>query len=94
MCRSIRTLHNFDPPATRDEIHASALQFVRKISGVTRPSRQNQAAFDRAVEEVAAATRTLLDSLVTSAPPRNRDAVAAQAKVRATKRFGSARSGP
>jgi hypothetical protein len=94
MCRSIRTLHNFDPPATRDEIHASALQFVRKISGVARPSRQNQAAFDRAVEEVAAATRTLLDSLVTSAPPRNRDAVAAQAKVRATKRFGSARSGP
>jgi hypothetical protein len=93
MCRSIRTLHNFDPPATSDEIHASALQFVRKISGVTRPSRQNQAAFDRAVEEVAAATRTLLDSLVTSAPPRNRETVAAQAKARAAKRFGSARSG-
>jgi hypothetical protein len=94
MCRSIRTLHNFDPPATRDEIHASALQFVRKISGVTRPSRQNQVAFDRAVEEVAAATRTLLDALVTSAPPRTREAVAAQAKARAAKRYGSAGSGP
>jgi hypothetical protein len=94
MCRSIRTLHNFDPPATNDEIHASALQFVRKISGVTRPSRQNRAAFERAVEEVATATRTLLDSLVTSAPPRNREAVAAQARARAAKRFGSARSGP
>jgi hypothetical protein len=93
MCRSIRTLHNFDPPATRDEIHASALQFVRKISGVTRPSRQNQAAFDRAVEEVAAATRTLLDALVTSAPPKNREVVAAQAKARAAKRYGSATGG-
>ncbi len=69
MCRNIRTLHNFEPPATRDEVHAAALQYVRKVSGSTRPSPANQAAFDAAVEEVAAATARLLDALVTSAPP-------------------------
>ena len=83
MCRSIKTLHNFTPPATDDEIRASSLQFVRKLSGFTRPSRANVAAFDRAVDEVAAAARTLIDALVTNAPPRDRDVEAAKARARA-----------
>jgi len=89
MCRNIKTLHNFLPPATEDEIHASALQFVRKLSGTTRPSKQNQAAFDRAVEEVTHAARHLLMDLVSHAPPRDRAVEAAKAKVRSVKRFGS-----
>ena len=88
MCRNIRTLHNFDPPVTDDEVKAAALQYVRKVSGQTKPSRANEAAFARAVEEVAAATRTLLDSLVTAAPPRDREAVAARARARAAERYG------
>jgi hypothetical protein len=88
MCRNIKTLYNFDPPATDDEIRASALQFVRKLSGSTRPSRANQAAFERAVDEVAQAARRLLDSLVTSAPPRDREVEAAKATRRAAQRFG------
>jgi hypothetical protein len=90
MCRNIRTLHNFEPPATGEETHASALQYVRKISGSTKPSAANQEAFDRAVEEVEAATRRLLDSLVTSAPPKNREVEAAKAKARSEKRFAAA----
>ena len=82
MCRNIRTLFNFEPPATEDEIRASALQFVRKLSGFTRPSKANDAAFARAVDQVAAAARTLLDSLVTSAPPRDREVEAAKARAR------------
>ncbi len=89
MCRNIRPLHNFDPPATDDEIHAAALQFVRKISGATKPSQANAVAFERAVEEVAAAARTLLDDLVTTAPPKNRDVEAAKARARAAKRFAA-----
>ncbi len=88
MCRNIRTLHNFDPPATEEEIHDAALQYVRKISGATKPSQANQAAFERAVAEVAAASRRLLDALVTSAPPRNREVEAARARARAEARFG------
>ena len=87
MCRNIRTLFNFEPPATDEEIRASALQFVRKLSGTTRPSHANQAAFDRAVEEVAAAARRLIDSLETTRPPRNRDEAAAKAKARAALRY-------
>lgn len=90
MCRNIRTLANFDPPATNEEVRASALQFVRKLSGSTRPSKVNEAAFDLAVEKIEAIARELIDSLVTSAPPRNRDVEAAKAKLRTTKRFGSA----
>jgi hypothetical protein len=86
MCRAIKTLHNFTPPATEDEIRASSLQFVRKLSGFTRPSRANGAAFERAVKEVARAARTLLDSLVTSAPPRDRDVEASKARARAAAR--------
>ncbi|MDX1502809.1 MAG: DUF2277 domain-containing protein [Thermoanaerobaculia bacterium] len=82
MCRNIRTLHNFEPPASEDEIRASALQYVRKISGSTRPSQANRAAFEEAVDEVAAATRRLLDRLVTSAPPRDREEEAAKARRR------------
>ena len=89
MCRNIKTLHNFAPPATAEEIHASALQFVRKLSGTTRPSKANQAAFDRAVEEVTHAAQHLLDSLVTSAPPRDRAAEAEKAKARNRERFGA-----
>jgi hypothetical protein len=89
MCRSIKTLHNFAPPATDEEIRASSLQFVRKLSGFTRPSKTNEAAFTRAVDQVAHAARELIDSLVTSAPPRNRDAEAARAKARSASRFGS-----
>jgi len=88
MCRNIRTLFNFEPPATQDEVRASALQFVRKVSGSTRPSKANQEPFDRAVDEVAAATRRLLDALVTSAPPRDREVEAEKARVRAKERYG------
>ena len=89
MCRNIRTLYNFEPPATDEEIHASALQFVRKVSGFTRPSKANEAAFVRAVDEVGAVTRRLLDSLVTAAPPKDREVEAAKARERARKRFGA-----
>ena len=87
MCRNIRTLHNFEPPATEEEMHASALQFVRKISGSTKPSKANQAAFDQAVEEVTDIVRELLGQLVTTAPPRNREIEAAKARERSAKRF-------
>ncbi len=90
MCRNIKTLFNFEPPATGDEIHASSLQFVRKLSGFTKPSKANEAAFDRAVEEVSTAATRLLDSLVTQAKPRNREEVAAKAQARAAKRYGPA----
>ena len=86
MCRSIRTLHNFEPPAADEEVHAAALQYVRKISGSSRPSRANQEAFDRAVAEISAETRRLVDSLVTSAAPKNRAEEAAKAKARAARR--------
>ncbi|MEV0397357.1 DUF2277 domain-containing protein [Polymorphospora rubra] len=89
MCRSIRVLHNFEPPATEDEIEAAALQYVRKISGTTKPSTANAEAFDAAVEAVAAATRALLESLVTKAPARDREVEAAKAKARAAERYGS-----
>jgi hypothetical protein len=89
MCRNIRTLHNFNPPATGDEVHASALQYVRKISGSTKPSQANAEAFDEAVEAVAVATRELLDRLVTNAPPKNREAEAAKAKARSEARFAA-----
>jgi hypothetical protein len=88
MCRNIRTLHNFEPPATDDEVRAAALQYVRKVSGATRPSQANQAAFDRAVAEVAATTARLLDSLTTSAPPKDREVEAAKARARAAVRYG------
>ena len=88
MCRNIKTLANFDPPATDDEIRASALQFVRKLSGSTHPSRANTAAFEAAVEEVTTVARRLIDSLSTNAPPRNREAEARKAHARAVKRFG------
>jgi len=90
MCRAIKTLHNFQPPATEEEVRASALQFVRKLSGTARPIRQNQAAFDRAVDEVTHAAQHLLASLVTHAPPRDRAAEAAKAKARSAKRFARA----
>jgi hypothetical protein len=90
MCRNIKTLHNFEPPATAEEIHDAALQYVRKISGSTKPSKANEAAFTRAVEEVTAASTRLLDSLVTVAPPRDREVEAARARARAEKRFGAA----
>jgi hypothetical protein len=89
MCRNIKTLHNFDPPASREEIQASALQYVRKISGTTSPSRANAAAFDRAVERVAQVTTELLDSLVTSAPAKDRMVEAAKARERTAKRFAA-----
>lgn len=89
MCRNIKTLHNFKPPATADEIRASSLQFVRKLSGFTRPSKSNQAAFDRAVDEVAKSVHQLLDALVTNTPPRDRAVEASKAKARAADRFGS-----
>jgi len=87
MCRNIKTLFNFDPPATDEEIRAASLQFVRKLSGFTAPSRANEAAFDRAVDDVAAIARTLIDSLKTSATPRNREEVAAVARARSAERF-------
>ena len=89
MCRNIKTLHNFKPPATDAEIRASAVQFVRKLSGFTRPSRTNQPAFDRAVDQVATAARELLGSLVTNAPPRDREVEAVKARARAADRFRS-----
>jgi hypothetical protein len=87
MCRNIRTLHNFEPPATRDEVHAAALQYVRKVSGATHPSQANQEAFDRAVLEVAATTRRLLEGLTTNAPPKDREIEAAKARARAATRY-------
>jgi hypothetical protein len=87
MCRNIRTLFNFEPPATEDEIHASALQFVRKLSGFTNPSRANEAAFHRAVEEVSAAARRLLASLETASPAKNREIEAMKARARAKERY-------
>jgi hypothetical protein len=89
MCRNIRLLFNFDPPATDAEIRAAAVQFVRKVSGFTRPSQANQAAFDRAVDEVAQSARQLLDALVTNAPSRSREEEARRAKERAVKRYGA-----
>jgi hypothetical protein len=89
MCRNIRPLHNFAPPATSEEVHAAALQYVRKISGATKPSQANQEAFDRAVEAVAAASRELLDALVTQAPPKDREVEAAKARARSLKRFAA-----
>jgi hypothetical protein len=91
MCRNIRTLFNFEPPATEEEIRASSLQFVRKLSGFNRPSRANEAAFDRAVDEVAAAARLLVASLVTNAEPRNREEEARKARERSAERFGAGR---
>lgn len=88
MCRNIRVLHNFEPPATSDEVHAAAVQYVRKVSGSTKPSAANREAFDRAVEQVAAVTRELLDSLVTTASPRDREVEAAKARARAAVRYG------
>ena len=93
MCRSIKTLHNFAPPATDDEVRASSLQFVRKLSGLTRPSRANEVAFNRAVDQVAQAARELLDSLVTKAPLRDRAVEASKARVRAATRFRSSDAG-
>jgi hypothetical protein len=89
MCRNIRVLHNFEPPATEDEVHSAALQYVRKVSGSTAPSQANQEAFDRAVAAVTAATRTLLDELVTAAPPKDREVEAAKARQRAAVRYGT-----
>jgi hypothetical protein len=94
MCRNIKTLANFDPPATDEEIRASALQFVRKLSGTTRPSRANQDAFDEAIEEVTAAAARLVRSLQTSAPPRTRDEEARKAKERSARRFPERAEGP
>jgi len=88
MCRNIKTLFNFGPPATDEEIRAASLQFVRKLSGFTSPSRANEAAFDRAIEETAAVARRLIDSLSTAAAPRNREEVAAAARARSAERFG------
>ncbi len=93
MCRNIKTLHNFRPPATHEEIRASSLQFVRKLSGFTRPSKANEAAFNRAVDEVARAAHELLDGLQTAAPPRDRAVEAARARARAARRFGAAEVG-
>jgi hypothetical protein len=89
MCRNIRTLHNFDPPASEEEVQASALQYVRKISGSTKPSQANAEAFQRAVDAVAATTRTLVDELVTSAPPKDREVEAAKARARSERRFAA-----
>ena len=89
MCRNIRTLFNFDPPATDDEIRDASLQFVRKLSGFTHPSKANQAAFDTAVDEIAQVARTLIDSLVTTADPRDREVEAERARRRAAERFGT-----
>lgn len=89
MCRNIRTLFNFDPPATDEEIRAASVQFVRKLSGFTKPSKTNEAAFESAIEDVAAIARRLMDDLITQAPPRNREEVAARARAEAAKRFGA-----
>ena len=88
MCRNIKTLFNFEPPATQEEIHEASLQFVRKLSGFQKPSKANEAAFYRAIEEISASTRNLLDTLVTSAEPHDREIEAEHARIRATKRFG------
>ena len=90
MCRNIRTLHNFAPPATEEEVRAASLQYVRKVSGSTKPSQANTEAFDRAVDEIAAATSRLLDSLVTSAPPKDREVEAAKRRARAAQRYATA----
>jgi hypothetical protein len=90
MCRNIRTLHNFEPPATEEEVSDAALQYVRKISGSSKPSSANAEAFDRAVEEITAATQRLLDGLVSSAPPKDREVEAAKRRARAEKRFATA----
>jgi Uncharacterized conserved protein len=92
MCRAIKTLHNFSPPATEDEIRASSLQFVRKLSGFTKPSKANEAAFNRAVDDVAHAAQHLLDSLVTNAPPQDRAVEAIKARARSAKRYGMAKT--
>ena len=89
MCRNIRTLHNFEPPATEDEIRASSLQYVRKVSGFTKPSQANTEAFERAVDEVADVTRRLLDELVSNAPPKDREVEAAKAKARSAARYAA-----
>ena len=94
MCRNIKTLFNFDPPATDEEIRASALQFVRKLSGFTKPSKANQAPFDRAVEDITRIARELVDSLVTSAPARDREVEVAKARARAAKRYGTSSESP
>ncbi len=90
MCRNIRTLHNFEPPATAEEVNDAALQYVRKISGSTKPSQANAEAFERAVEEIAAVTQRLLDGLVTSAPPKDREIEAAKRRARAAERYATA----
>lgn len=90
MCRNIKTLFNFDPPATDEEIRAASLQFVRKLSGFTKPSRANEATFNQAIDDVAVVARRLIDALVTPAPPRDREVVAARARAAAAERFGSA----
>lgn len=90
MCRNIKTLHNFEPPATEDEVRAAALQYVRKVSGSQKPSKANEAAYERAVDEVAAVTSELLAALVTTAAPRDREVEAARARAKAEKRFGRA----
>ena len=92
MCRNIKTLYNFDPPATQDEIRAASQQFVRKLSGFTKPSKANEEAFNLAVDEVTVVAQKLLNSLVTNAPPRDRDIIAERARVRAMQRFGTAKS--
>jgi hypothetical protein len=89
MCRNIHTLFNYEPPATQEEVHDAALQYVRKISGFTKPSKANEQAFDRAVEEVAAASSRLLDALVTTAPPKDREREAERARARAALRYGT-----
>ena len=89
MCRNIRTLYNFEPPATEDEVEAASLQYVRKISGFTKPSQANEEAFARAVERVAAVSRELLDELVTNAPPKDREVEAAKARARAAERYAA-----
>ena len=89
MCRNIRTLHNFEPPASQEEVEAAALQYVRKVSGSTKPSQANAEAFDKAVDQVTAITRDLLDALVTSAPPKDREVEAAKARQRAAKRYAA-----
>ncbi len=94
MCRNIKTLFHFDPPATDDEVRAASLQFVRKLSGFNKPSQANAEAFERAVDEVAHSARTLIDALSSNAPPKNREAEAAKARARANKRFGGARTQP
>jgi hypothetical protein len=91
MCRNIKTLFNFDPPATDEEIHAASVQFVRKLSGFNAPSKANEAAFDRAIDEVSVIARRLIDSLSTNAAPRNREEVSAAAKLRSAERFGARR---